>query len=247
MGIESKFYVLPDASGYRPDAGKVAELINALRAARFLCDPKSPGFAETAHQAEPASSGADYDGFYWSTCRNRLAGSLGALELFLNQHAWSDVLLRWPNQDLRLSGLKYPFSTVPGEDGVYYDIEMHLAAETVYCTSEIIDPFAEIHCSCGATVEEFEPSDDDPFYSSRLPNHCPECQAPMNYAVLPTTMRDPWTGAESSLAGGAVYRFALVLDCGKCWPEKETVVSAEFLGVVERTLQIKTRVCRDFY
>jgi len=105
----------------------------------------------------------------------------------------------------------------------------------------------DIRCSCGAAIQEFEPSGDDPFYSSRLPNHCPECHRQVNYAILPVTIRDGWTGVESKAVGGTAYRFAIVVDCGKCWPDGEADVVAEFLGVIERTVQIKTRVFRDFY
>jgi len=247
MGVESKFYVLPDTSGYRPDPRNVSELVKALRAAGFICDPNSPAFVASAHQAGSLNSPADWEGFSWRLGRDEVAGSLSALELFLTDHRESDVLVRWPNKDLHLSGLKYPLSVSPGPDEVYHDIEMHLAADTVYHTSEIIDPFTDIRCSCGAAIQEFEPSGNDPFYSSRLPNHCPECHRQVNYATLPVTIRDGWTGVESKAVGGTAYRFAIVVDCGKCWPDGEADVVAEFLGVIERTVQIKTRVFRDFY
>jgi len=69
----------------------------------------------------------------------------------------------------------------------------------------------------------------------------------MDYAAMPLTLRDGWTGVESRSFGGATYRFALVIDCGKYWPEREAVVIPEFLALVERTMGIKTRVLRDFY
>src|SRR6266550_752378 len=247
MGVESKFYVLPDASGYCPDPCKVSELIKALRAAGFVCDPNSPTFVASAHQTGSSKSPADCEGFSWRLGRDKVAGSLSALELLLTDHRESDVLVRWPNKDLNLSGLKYPLSVVPTPVGVYYDIEIHLAVDTVYHTSEIIAPFTDIRCSCGAALKEFEPSGYDPFYSSRLPNHCPECQEQVNYAVLPMTIRNSWTGVESKAVGGAAYRFAIVVDCGKCWPDTEADVVAEFLGAIERTVQIQTRVFRDFY
>jgi len=159
----------------------------------------------------------------------------------------SDVRIQWPNSDLNLSGLKYPLSIVPGPEGVYYDIEIHLAVDTVYHTSEIIDPFDEIHCACGADVQQFESPAGCPFYDSRLPNRCPSCQTVMNYSTIPMTIRDGWTGVESRALGGVTYRFALVVDCGKYWPESEAAVAGELLAVVERTLGIRTHVFRDFY
>lgn len=252
MGVESEFYILPDNSGYRPDPGKACQLIRALRAAGFLCDPESPTFAASAHRLGALSSQAGYEGFCWKRSagpnqRVGRVGTLSALEPLLTELQESDVLLLWPNKDLNLSGLKYPLTVVPGPEGVYYDVEIHLAAQTVYHMSEIIDPFEAIRCTCGADIQEFEPSGDCPFYSSRLPNHCPACNKAMNYATMPTTVRDGFTGLESTAVGGAAYRFALVVDCGKYWPEREAAVAPEFLAVVEEILPIKTRVLRDFY
>lgn len=248
MGVESKFYILPENSGYRAEPGKILQLIEALRAGGFLCDPKSPTFMASVHQAGSLSS-ADYEGFFWklSSGPERHNGSLSALELCLADLQHSDVLVGWPNSDLNLSGLKYPLSMVPGPQGVYYDIEIHLAAETVYHTSEIIEPFDQIRCTCGAAVEPFEPSEPTPLYDSRLPNRCPACQSLMNYATLPMTLRDGWTDAASRALGGVTYRFAVVMDCGKYWPESGATVIPEFFGMIETALGIKTRVIRDFY
>jgi len=249
MGVESNFYILPETSGYRPEPARVCQLVKDLRGAGFLCDPKSPTFTVSAHRAGSLSSEADYEGFCWKLRAGpeKDVGSLSTLELRLVDSQESDVLVQWPNSDLNLSGLKYPLSMVPGPEGVYYDIEIHLAAQTVYHTSEIIDPFDEIRCSCGADVQQFDPSGRCHFYDSRLPNRCPACQMVMNYATLPLTIRDGWTGVESGAVGGVTYRFALVVDCGKYWPESEAAVTPEFLAVVEQTLGIKTRVFRDFY
>lgn len=249
MGVESKFYILPETSGYRPEPTQVCQLVKTLQGAGFLCDPMSPTYSASAHRTSSLSSEAGYEGLFWKLRAGpkKDSGPLSMLALRLVDSQESDVLVQWPNSDLILSGLKYPLSVVPGPEGVYYHIEIHLAAQTVYHTSEIIDPFDEIRCSCGAHVQELAPSGRCPFYDSRLPNRCPSCQITMNYATLPTTIRDGWTGVESSAIGGATYRFALVVDCGKYWPESEAAVTPEFLAVVEKTLGIRTRVVRDFY
>ncbi len=64
MGVESKFYILSDSSGYHPDAVSVCQLVRALRAAGFVCDPMSPTFAESAHRTGNLSSPATYEGFF---------------------------------------------------------------------------------------------------------------------------------------------------------------------------------------
>ncbi len=249
MGVESKFYILPDTSGYRPDPARVCQLVKVLRAAGFLCDPRSPTFMASAHMAGPLSSQADYEGFIWKVIPgpDKHAGSLNALELLLTALQEADVLVTWPNTDLNLSRLKYPLTVVPGPEGVYYDIEMQLAAQTVYHTSEIIEPFEKIPSRCGRDIQQIDGPGDSPLYDSRLPNHCPSCGELMNYATLPMILRDGFTGAASKAVGGAAYRFAVVVDCGKYWPDSPAEVTAEFLAVVEDTLHVRTRVFRDFY
>ena len=123
----------------------------------------------------------------------------------------------------------------------------NLVGQTAYHTSEIIEPFEEIRCTCGADVQPFESPGRCPFYDSRLPNRCPSCQTEMNCATIPMTVRDGFTGIESKASGGVTYRFALVVDCGKYWPESDAAVTPEFVAVVEQTLGIKSRVFRDFY
>ena len=103
MGVESKFYILPDTSGYRPDAVNVSALIKALQIAGFLCDPKSPRFVASAHQNDSLSSQADYEGFHWRVGRNKFAGSLSALSLSLTANQDRDVRVQWDNSDLQLS------------------------------------------------------------------------------------------------------------------------------------------------
>ena len=236
-------------SGYRPEPARVCQLFKILRAAGFLCDPQSPTFAASAHQAGSFGSQANYEGFCWKLQGGpeRHSGSLAALEQLLTDLQERDVLVQWPNSDLNLSGLKYPLSIVPGSEGVYYNIEIHLAAQTVYHTSEIIEPFDEIRCSCGAGIQQVHSSGRSPLYDSRLPNHCPSCHRALNYAMLPMTIRDGWTGVDSKAVGGVTYQFALVVDCGKYWPESEATVKTEFLALFGETLQINPRVFRDFY
>jgi hypothetical protein len=249
MGVESRFYVLPDESSYRPEPAKVCQLVKAFRTAGFLCDPSSPTFAASAHRAGQLSGQADYEGFIWKLLPgpDKHVGSLSALETVLANLQHSDVVVKWPNSDLNLSSLKYPLTLVPGAEGVYYDIEFHLAAQTVYHTSEIIEPFETIRCQCGTDLRQIEWSGRSPLYDSRLPNPCPSCHQPINYASLPLTLRDGFTGTESRVVGGAVYRFAVVVDCGKYWPDGQAQVARGFLSGIESTLGVRTRVLRDFY
>jgi hypothetical protein len=249
MGVESRFYVLPNASGFRPSAAQVCELITRFRAASFLCDPHSPTFEPSVHKCPPALKDlVGYEGFDWRIRGERGVENLAELEKLLVQHEESDIQLRWPNTDLAKSSLRYPLLPIPVSESVYFDVELHLSADTVYCTSEIIDPFEEpVRCACGASLDILESPDRDFFYSSRLPNCCPACGKAANYSVVPMTIRDAWTGAETQGLGGITYRFCTVIDCGKMIPDVGAAVLPEFRQIIEQTLQCHTRVVQDFY
>jgi hypothetical protein len=242
-----RYYIVPEISGLRPDPATVCRLIGALRSAGFLCDPESAGFAASAHGVISLASGPDEEGFWWQThaSAKKHGGSLDTLEDTLSDLKEMDVLITWPNSDLHLSGLKYPLSMIPGPSGVYYNIEFHLAAETVYHVSEIVDAFDKICCPCGASIKPFNALGRELFYDQRLPNHCPACQSVLNYATLPATVRNPWNGAKSSVLGGLSYRFAVMVDCGSYYPGLDAVVTPAFLSVLEDILGLKTRVIQD--
>jgi hypothetical protein len=38
--------------------------------------------------------------------------------------------------------------------------------------------------------------------------------------LIPVEVRDGWTGITSVIPGGTIYRFAVVVDCKKCIPER---------------------------
>jgi hypothetical protein len=249
MGVESNFYILPDNSRFRPSAVQVRELITRFRAASYLCDPHAPSFVPAMHQCRlPPNASADFEGFRWQIGREKGAGTLPELEKRLAQYADSDIRLRWRTSDLAKSGLKYPLSNLPAPDEVYYDVEIHLASDTVYQTSEIIEPFAEtLYCDCGATLACQDSADHDIFCCERLPNDCSACLKATDYSKLPMTFRDGWTGEEIQGAGGLTYRFCVMINCGKMIPEQGTIVVPEFRHIIEQCLQCHTRVVQDFY
>src|SRR5262245_46119659 len=81
---------------------------------------------------------------------------------------------------------------------------------------------------CGRGLEFESPADEfgatcGIFYSSRLHVRCPECGTPFDVTHLPAVFKNGRTGEKNVVLGGACYRFAIVIDCGKCIPEKENV------------------------
>ncbi len=150
-------------------------------------------------------------------------------------------------QNLAASGLRYPLSENQWDPSeTYYDIELHFSPDYVYHVSEIIDPFAKppICEQCGEALEYWPPDAIGAggiFYSSRLHLRCPRCDTPFHVAKLPAVVRDGRTGHEDMVNGGACYRFAIVVDCGKCIPANEVKIAPAL-----KTL-CKTTLGGDFY
>ncbi len=59
--------------------------------------------------------------------------------------------------------------------------------------------------------------------------------------------RDDWGGADIEIQGGATYRFALVVDCGKCFDGRELRLDSELRSLVETTLDVETYEVADLY
>jgi hypothetical protein len=60
------------------------------------------------------------------------------------------------------------------------------------------------------------------FYAPRMRTRCQACGRAFDPSERAATVRDPWTNEESKVRGGATFRFAVVVDCGKCWPAGES-------------------------
>jgi hypothetical protein len=152
-----------------------------------------------------------------------------------------DCLFVWPVESLEASGLRYPLTLMPESvepEYVYYDLELYLGREYVYRTSELIEPFASETCAaCGVSLDV--PSaliGENSLFYYQLYRHCPACGAefrPEDRAAIVNDPRDRDAGR--LVPGGATSRFALAVECGKCW-EYGAVPTEEFLTTCEEAL-----------
>ncbi len=143
---------------------------------------------------------------------------------WLEDRIGQDLLLIWPVVILAGSDLKYslePFDIDPRE--IYYEFQIHLCLDYVYHTSEIIEPFEDnqLKCSCGNPLAYWPKKSPDVFYNGRINFECPQCKARFDTSNLETNVRDGWTNELSKIKGGTTYRFAVVIDCGKCFPRDQ--------------------------
>jgi hypothetical protein len=224
MGVESNYFIMPASSAFRPDVDAIESLIRTLHEKRYL------GVS-----------------LKWSVGTSKSSGCIDDLRAVLERNHSTDIRLWWQTSDLAASGLIYPLSKTPGPEGVYYDIEIHLVGDTAYRTSEVIQPFDSVQCVCGRAIEELPYPISEPFAAGRLPSRCSACGNPVDYSQIPMVTCDPMTGAPKPGHGGITYRSAIVVDCGKYFPDYGTSVEQGFISAIEAVLGGGLRVIQDFH
>jgi hypothetical protein len=224
MGVESNFYIMPASSGFRPEPEAIEGLIRKLLDHRYL--PKD---------------------LNWTVGTAKASGSIEDLRAALDANPTSDLRAQWRISDLATSGLLYPLAQTPVSERVYYCIEVHLVGDTAYLTSGIIQSFDSIQCACGKEIEETPVPDNDQLGAGRLPTSCPACGDPIDFAQIPMVACHPMTGAPEPGRGGITYRCAIVVDCGKCYPDYGTPVEPGFISAIESVFGGGVRVAQDFW
>ncbi len=220
MGVEMRVLLLPSRNSFRPSAASLAGLIDRLRADGWVVDPAAPWLSTMRFvngTRAAARTGAYAEGPRW---RGQVSLPAGDLSGWLTTAGGSFLKFTWPVESLRPPvALRYPLDTASPVDpeDTYYDLELWLSDRFLEPISELIDPI-DSTCPCGQSLAASEDGSDSLFCSGSLLLRCPACGAGFDPAARPAQVRDPWTGQARTMAGGAVLRFALVVDLGKCWP-----------------------------
>jgi hypothetical protein len=243
VGVTYTHYLIPEDNTYKPRPEELSRLVSALLDGGYVIDPGSQKFREMTfgtytyydHARQTGClihDGPDRFAPFPCPCSARDVAALGD----------RDYRLVWPVEDLEASGLEYPLVEIPFDGNeVYYDLELHVAKDFVYRTSEIIEPFGDpregVTCRCGTPLEYFDREDDDhslsfEVYTFHIHRYCPSCGAPFRPQEHAARIRSARTGEEvGPRMGGATSLFAIVVDCGKChdWEEWPTRASDAFL------------------
>lgn len=229
MGVEYCHYLIPRPNSFRPNGAQLAKLVAALAKDNWIAVPGSDALRQMAIiNNTPQDEAEDewaylqlpprYDG------RDESAPHSLTSDWF-EEHLSADLKLIIPVEHADQIGLQYAL-TIDSElpDDPYYAIQIQACDDYIHHVSELIDAVEAI-CLCGESLE-YHPSADpeeelfgDIFYASRIKSQCPHCRNFFDPSNLEVTVRDAWTGAESVIRGGAIYRFAVLIDCGKCIPQ----------------------------
>jgi hypothetical protein len=221
MGVEYCHYLIPRPNSFRPNGRQMAVLVESLAKDNWIAAPDSDALRQMALlDGMPYEEGAD------SWAHIRLSPGFTSVprsltpEWFQIQTA-GDLRLGFPVNHGDQIGLRYPLINDAGPpDDPYYEIELHLSRDYVHHVSELIEPAPTV-CACGEPLA-YE-VDHDVFYAARIRMQCPRCSATFDPSSIRVVVRDGWTADKSFVEGGTIYRFAVVIDCGKCIPERRHV------------------------
>ncbi|WP_161968008.1 hypothetical protein [Fimbriiglobus ruber] len=251
MGVEYRCFLIPRPNTFRPHPDAAFALVTALRDDGWLLGPEHPALALLPFKQSRLYPSARKHGYFALTVGRRDSFAAPLPEMF-DEYADRDLMMVWPVESLATSGLRYPLDPLPFDDPAdaadcYYEVQFHFGRDFIYHTSEGIDPFKPSPlCSRGHTVECEPESDNDPFYSARLAARCPQCGAAFDPTQLVATGRDGRTGAAMRVRGGATYRFAVVVDCGKFFGRRQLRFHPRLKSLVERTLGVETYEYAEF-
>lgn len=250
MGVEYCHYLIPTQQGIDPTAKKLERLLAALRTESWITYPEAAGFSAMTFGMYKPYAFAKESGAYLETSEGYESVPVSPTEGWLNERLRQDNRLVWPVECWAESGLRYPMRTKPEcpPEEIYYEFQIHLAADYVYRTSEVIDPFDSTNCDCGAELKYWPDEDDNIYYSARIRKTCPKCKKRFEPQTRQCVVRDGYTGRESTIAGGATSAFAIAVDLGKCHSQDSVEWSLEsrLVRLCEESLGSSLRQVGDF-
>jgi hypothetical protein len=254
MGVEYERWLIARGNAFSPGAAAVVKLVERLRKEQWIVDPASPDLAKFRFVGKRNERAQKTGGYAVKTVENTFGNDLAAklvastermpallTTTFLDDSEREELRLVWPVAGADPLPLKYPLSRKPDGE-VSYAIEVHRALEYVYPISETIGPVPSV-CRCGEDLS-FEWDDEElvPAFgaSTGIFAECEACSRTFEPSKGTAEITDPFDGTKKDVAGGAAYRFALKVDCGKCFVPGATFAS-ELVALVE------SEFGREFY
>jgi len=223
MGVRYERWLIARGNTFSPAAASVVKLVEKLRKEGWIGDSGA-----YAVKTVENTFGADQ--------AKRLAAGSEAMPATLTKDWLEDP----EREELRLvwRAVKYPLNLAP-EGEVTCSLEVHRCLEYVYPSADNIDAVPSV-CRCGEDLA-FEWDDEElvPAFaaSTGIFAECEECSRTFEPSKGTATITNPFDGTKEEVAGGAAYRFAIKVDCGKSFvkdgklafaPELVALMEAEF-------------------
>lgn len=251
MGVEYERWLIAKGNYFSPSAAAVVKLIEKLRAEKWIVEPTAAEVAKLRFQGKREENARTTGGYAVRTVENSFGKDTAAKLVagivplpsaitveWLDDPEHEELRIVWPVAGDGALPLKYPLSQTP-DTSVSYALEVHRAPEYVYPVSETIDAVPTT-CRCGEDLS-FEWDDEElvPAFgaSTGIYAECEDCSRTFDPSQGTATITNPFDGTREEVRGGAAYRFALKVDCGKCFakdpllafaPDLVALVEAEF-------------------
>ncbi len=220
MGVDCLVWVVPKDRSYRPSAEKVANLANSLRAGRWVPMPDASGQKSNIREISSIKENPS----------QRLAEIKTPFErepltaFLIESRSKNELILDWSVNDIKAANVRFPFAFVPypKSPSNYFRVTIDLGLDYFYKTGENMMPFepGALQCQCSRSLE-YETGWTPGLSSSRIHHSCPNCGKEFDPSKATCEILDGWTGEPSLLIGGLAFRFALIVDCHKNWPQEE--------------------------
>jgi hypothetical protein len=250
-GLEYAHYLIPRANEFRPTPAQVASLTLAWLDAGYIPKVGSAALSRLTFSKSIWAEAAKETGAVLLKNRIDFKPALVPLDAATQTDlATRDFRLMWPIQTAWTAGLKYALDQMPvarrGTDGPGYNLEIHSLADYVYISSDVIAPFPNVDpaarpvlCKVSGTDIHYVAQPIDRMFDhlgSRIRHTCPTCSTVFRPQERRVSVRDGWSGERRDVAGGATYRFAIVIDCGTDIPEQTPKAVGEFKAITEAAL-----------
>jgi hypothetical protein len=248
MGVAYERWLMARQSSFLPSTAAVAKLVARLRKEQWIADPKAPGFSKLrfdGRREKLAASSGGYaahtvDNEYGSDLAAQIAASTEPQPVVLSAE-WLDdpdreeIRLVWPVAGEAALPVHYPLTHAP--DGpASWALEIHRCHEYVYPLAETIEVVPTL-CACGDDLAfHWDPDEVVPAFgaSAGIFHECEACSRTFDPSKAAAVIANPFDGAELEVRGGAAYRFALKVDCGKCFAKAPSLAFApELVALVE--------------
>lgn len=249
MGVEYERWLIAKGNVFLPSAASVAKLVERLREEKWIADPKSAEFAKLRFDGRRDAYAKTTGGYAVRTVENRfgkdvakqLAASTEAQPApmtadWLDDPEREELRLVWPVTGADAIPVKYPLTHRP-EGDVYWSLELHRAPEYICPISETIGSISTT-CACGEDLDfEWDEEEVVPAFraSTGIFAECDECSRTFDPAKSSAKVENPFDGTSERLPGGATHRFALKVDCGKCFvADGKLAFAPELVALVEK-------------
>jgi hypothetical protein len=256
--VEYERWLIARGNVFSPSAEAIVGLVAKLRAERWLVTPGAPDLATFQFRGRREQHGQKTGAFAVRRVENTFGDGRDAVlakidastesvpsamdAAWLKDPAREDLNLVWL-VSAESTTLRYPLTRRP-EGTVHYRFEIHRAADFVYPISETIDPLS-CECRCGNDLSfEWDPAEyENPFgATSGITTSCTDCSRTFDPSKETARVANPFDGSEDEVAGGAAYRFAIKVDCGK-----NVVRAADLAFAPELVELVSKEFGRSFY